>query len=351
MPNSPQITADQAERPIFVGVDVGGTNIKIGIVDNQGRTISFVETATRQEAGADDAMRRASETLHQQLVDAGLQADDVAYIGLGTPGSMDIPTGMILEPPNMPAWRDFPIRDCLSKYAGRPVAFANDANAAAYGEYWIGGGRDYNSMLMLTLGTGVGGGIIIEGSSIDGEHSFGSECGHIVIDQRDDARLCVWGGGQGQLEAYASAPAVVRRATELLEEGAESSIRARIDSGEELTPRMLFEEAEKDDGFAAEVIAEAAKYLGVGIVNVVHTVDPGAVIIGGAMTFGGNEKKTGRDFLEHVKKEFRRRAYPVVADKTVIEFARLGSSAGYIGAAGIAREAYLKGNQTLKTNE
>jgi len=346
MPTYPQISVDQAERPLFAGVDVGGTNIKIGVVDNQGRTVSFGKTPTRQESGPDDAMRRASETLKQQLDEARLQTRDVAQIGLGTPGSMDIPTGMILEPPNMPDWRDFPIRDCLSKHTGRPVAFANDANAAAYGEYWIGSGRDYKSMLMLTLGTGVGGGIIIEGKSIDGDHSFGSECGHIIIDQRDDARFCVWGGGQGQLEAYASAPAVARRASELLTDGAESSLRARVDAGEDMTPRMLFEEAEQGDKFSAEVIAEAAEFLGVGIVNVVHTVDPGAVIIGGAMTFGGNETPTGRQFLKHVRSEFRRRAYPTIADKTVIEFARLGSAAGYIGAAGIGREAYLKENRT-----
>jgi glucokinase len=220
------------------------------------------------------------------------------------------------------------------------VAFANDANAAAFGEFWVGSGQQFKSMAMFTLGTGVGGGIILDGVSLDGEHSFGSELGHLVIDQSPTARLCTWGGGQGQLEAYASAPAVVARAAELLQAGRKSSVQARLSNGEELTTLMLAEEAERGDAFALEVILETARYLGIGVVSVVHAVDPGAVIIGGAMTFGGHATNVGQRFLARVREEFQTRAYHVVRDATVIDYAQLGGDAGYIGAAGLARELY-----------
>ena len=121
---------------------------------------------------------------------------------------MNIPAGMIHDPTNLPHWRFFPIRDVLCRDLGMPVAFNNDANVAAYGEFWVGSGREAKGLILLTLGTGVGGGIIVDGVVVEGVNSFGAECGHIIVDSRPDARLCVWGGGRGELEAYASASAV-----------------------------------------------------------------------------------------------------------------------------------------------
>lgn len=335
------ISADQARRPLFVGVDVGGTSIKIGLVDDNGRTVSHSQITTEEQRGAEDAVARIHAKIDAVLQTTGITWDEVAAIGLGTPGSMDIPSGLILEPPNMPQWRNFPIRDQLASLCRKPVSFANDANAAAFGEYWIGSGRDYDSMVMVTLGTGVGGGIILDGVSLDGEHSFGSELGHVMIDQREDARLCVWGGGRGQLEAYASASAVTARAQEGLDGGGESSVAARIAAGEELSPLMLAEEAGKGDAFSETIILETARHLSVGVVNVVHTIDPGIVIVGGAMNFGGNSWAIGRKFMARLREEFQDLAYGVVR-QTPIEYSSLGSQAGYIGAAGIARAAYKR---------
>ncbi|MDA1049401.1 MAG: ROK family protein [Planctomycetota bacterium] len=334
---SERIPRDQAVAPFFVGVDVGGTNIKIGVVDDNGGTLAQTATPTDEELGAEAAMQRSRDAIVGLLAELGLTFDDVAAVGLGTPGSMDIPKGLILEPPNMPSWRYFPLRDCLSELCGKPVGFANDANAAAYGEYWVGSGRKCNSMVMITLGTGVGGGIILDGVSLDGAHSFGSELGHIIVDSSLDARLCVWGGGQGQLEAYASAPAVAARAADLLAAGRTSSLTRRIVQGEGLSSLMLFEEAEQGDELAREVIVETARMLGVGIVSVVHAVDPEAIILGGAMNFGGHDTATGRMFLDRVREEFQSRAYHVVRDSVTIDYAMLGGDAGYIGAAGIGR--------------
>ncbi len=335
------ISAEDATRPLFVGVDVGGTGIKIGIVDDEGRSLGKVRIPTEEERGPEDAIQRIRQAIDDQLASLQVGWDEVAAVGLGTPGTMDIPRGLILAPPNLPHWRHFPIRDALSQACGKPVTFANDANAAAYGEFWVGSGRDSPSMIMLTLGTGVGGGIIVDGQGIDGVNSFGSECGHILVDSREDARLCVWGGGRGELEAYASASAVTQRTLELLQQGRESRLQDRCREAE-LTPLMVYEEANAGDALALEVIDETARWLGIGIVTLVHAIDPGMVVLGGAMNFGGAAAPAGRRFLESVRAEFRRRAFDVVAETTSIAFAELGSDAGYIGAAGVARAAWHK---------
>lgn len=336
-----RIAITSAHHPLFAGVDVGGTNIKIGLVDDCGSTLGQTSIPTEEPRGAADAMRRVKRALDGLLEESRVTWSEVAAVGLGTPGSQDIPRGCTVHPPNMPHWQEFPVRDTLGAECGKPCSYANDANAAAFGEYWVGAGRGHKSMVMFTLGTGVGGGIILDGMSIDGTHSFGSELGHIIIDHRPDARLCVWGGGKGQLEAYACASAVVARMQEELDAGAESSLRTRLAAGEKLTTKMLAEEAEAGDPFSVAVVRETARLLGIGITSVVHTVDPGIVVIGGAMTFGGHATHTGRLFLAVIREEFQQRCFDVVAG-TKIDYATLGGDAGFIGAAGIARAAWHK---------
>lgn len=340
-----RIPVDEAQRPFFVGVDVGGTNIKLGVVDDSARTLGHISLPTEEPRGPADAIRRIKQTLDRILVERQIRWEDVAAVGLGTPGTQDIRRGWILQPPNLPHWNHFPVRDALAEVCARPCAYANDANAAAYGEYWAGTGRQHKSMVMFTLGTGVGGGIILDGMSVDGENSFGSELGHILIDYHDDARLCVWGGGRGQLEAYASASAVVARAHEALDGGAASTLSRRLATGETLNTKMLADEAESGDEFSLRMILETARYLGVGITTVVHAVDPGVIVIGGAMTFGGHGTAVGRQFLAEVREEFRRRCFDVVAE-TQIDYAILGSDAGFIGAAGVARAAWYRAHNT-----
>lgn len=337
----PQVTAQDAERPLFAGVDLGGTSIKIGLVDDRGRTIGATRIPTEQERGPQDAMDRMAVTIKELLESEKIDPSELAAVGLGTPGTMDIPAGMILEPPNLPAWRHFPVRDELSKACQRPVAYANDAGAAAYGEFWIGTGQKFNSMVLLTLGTGVGGGIIIGDISIDGENSHGSECGHVLIESGPEARICSC-GQPGHLEAYASATAVVKRTREALQAGTSSSLHQRLEGQQELTTLILYEEAIKGDVLSHRIVMETADYLALGIVSLVHTIDPGIVVLGGAMTFGGNDAELGREFVERIRSQFQKQTFPVLADRTTIDFAGLGSSAGYIGAAGIARLMYKR---------
>jgi glucokinase len=335
------IPVTAAQAPYFVGVDLGGTGIKAGVVDDLGRPMSWNAIPTDAERGPEDAAQRMGMLILGVIRQAGLAPADISRVGLGSPGTMDVPAGMLLDPPNLPGWENFAIRDRVSQHCGLPVTFANDANAAAYGEFWVGRGREYRSMVLLTLGTGVGGGIIVGDEMIEGQHSHGAECGHIIIDCRDDARVCSC-GQPGHLEAYCSAIAVVKRAQEALDVGRKSSVTARLEHGEELTPLLLAKEAASGDSFSLEVILETARYLGIGIVSLMHTIDPEGVVLGGAMTFGRAETDLGRRFLGRVIEEVHARAFPVPGQRTKIEYASLGADAGYIGAAGVARLAHRR---------
>jgi glucokinase len=335
----PFVSAQDARPPFFVGVDLGGTNIKVGVVDDLGRTLSWLSIPTEVEAGPEGAARRMGAAVHRAAREAGLELSSVARVGLGAPGGMDIPAGMLTTVINLAGWNNFPIRDRVSHHCGLPVTFENDANAAAYGEYWVGSGREFGSMVLLTLGTGIGCGIIVGDTVIRGAHSHGGEAGHVIIDSRDDARMCGC-GYIGHLEAYASATAVIRRTQELLDAGRRTELSKRLAAGEDLTPRLIAEEAEAGDELSLEIVLETARYLGIGTVNTIHVVDPDVVLLGGAMTFGGAERELGRRFLERVREEVRRLARPVLARETKIDFATLGGDAGFIGAAGVARLDY-----------
>jgi glucokinase len=342
MPQQHQfIPLADARLPLFVGVDLGGTNVKVGVVDDLGRSISWLSLTTDPERGPDDGVRRMGHAVLKAIEQAGAKIGQVARVGLGSPGTMDIPAGMLLEPPNLQGWFNYPVRDRLAEACGLPVTFDNDANAAAYGEFWIGSGRDLQSMVMFTLGTGTGCGIVMDELVLQGQHSHGAECGHIIIDHHDDAPLCSC-GKPGHLEAYCSAKAVVRRTQAALDAGHETSMAAKVAAGQPITPLLVAGEAEAGDKVALTIVLDTARYLGVGIVNLMHTIDPNGVVIGGAMTFGGHDSRLGRRFLEVVREEVHRRAFPVLAERTMIDFARLGGDAGYIGAAGVARLEHNK---------
>jgi glucokinase len=335
------IPRSQAQPQFFVGIDLGGSSSKIGVVDNVGNTLSYINVPTAIDQGPENGAQRMGLGALEALRNAGVDVGEVRRIGLGSPGTMDLATGMLIQPVNLRGWNNFPLRDRLSHYCGLPVTFANDGAAAAFGEFWLGAGQEMHSLVMFTLGTGIGCGIIVDGSSIDGRHSHGAECGHIAIDFHDDARMCSC-GQPGHLEAYASATALVKRTIEALESGRKTSLNARLEHGAELSPIVIGEEAEAGDSLCLELVLDTARFLSVGIVTLMHTIDPDVVVLGGAMTFGGNNSALGRQFLQRIREEVRRRAFPILAQQTTIDYARLGSDAGYLGAAGLARAEYLR---------
>lgn len=225
----------------YVGLDVGGTSMKAGVVEDTGKPLSAVSLPTEAHKGQEAGLARMEETIRLALAEARLPRKDIAAIGVATPGLMDIPAGMILDPPNLKPWRNVPVHRHIQQAFDLPTAFQNDANAAAYGEYWVGAGRDAHSMVLFTLGTGIGGGIILDEHVLEGEHSHGGELGHLKIEM-SNPRLCGC-GRRGCLEAYASATSVVHRAQEALAaDDGHSSLHAVARQGE-LTSETIFDAA------------------------------------------------------------------------------------------------------------
>jgi glucokinase len=322
--------------PLFVGLDVGGSSMKGGVVDDTGRPLSAVSLPTEAHKGQEFGLERMCETIRQAVAAAGLRLDQIAAIGVATPGMMDIPAGLILDPPNMKPWKNVPVRRHVQDAFGVPTAFQNDANAAAMGEHWVGAGKGVHSMVLFTLGTGVGGGIVIGDLVVEGEHSHGAELGHMKI-ELTNPRQCgcgLW----GCLEAYASATAIVNRTREALEQdGGISPLHAVLRAQGDLTAKDVFDAAAHGDALADKVVEETAYYLAVGAANAMHVINPDVVVYSGGMI------AAGESFLERIRRHVRRLALPVPAEKTQLRYAQLGSDAGFIGAAACARKLYRAG--------
>ncbi|MGP0068181.1 MAG: ROK family protein [Isosphaeraceae bacterium] len=315
--------------PFYLGIDLGGTNIKSGVVDENGRVLSTISVATQADRGPEVGLDNLAEAGNRAVEASGVGWEQIAGVGLGSPGTMDLKEGMLLEPPNLPGWDNLPIRQLLSERLKKPTVLQNDGNAAAFGEYWTGAGKDVHSLVMFTLGTGIGCGIVIDGLILEGRHSHGAECGHIII-QMDNARRCSC-GAYGHLEAYASATALVKRAQEALAEGTEPSRLRDIDP-ETITSRAISEAAAAGDSLARRLMRETARYLAVGAVSLMHTIDPDLVLFGGGMI------NAGESLLEDIRRDVREMAFPIPAAKARIAFAQLGEEAGFVGAAGWARK-------------
>jgi glucokinase len=323
------------ERRLFVGLDVGGTSMKAGVVDDNGRPLSAVSLPTEAYRGQAFGLERMCETIRRAVAAAGLDLRTVSAVGVATPGTMDIPAGVILDPPNLKPWQNVPVRQHIQDTLGLPTAFQNDANAAAYGEYWVGAGRGAHSMVLYTLGTGVGGGIVIGDVVIEGEHSHGAELGHMKIEMTNP-RQCGC-GRWGCLEAYASAPSVVKRAQEALDRpGALSALHALRGEQGGITSKHVFDAAAAGDALADRIVEDTAYYLAVGTTNMLHTIDPDVVVFAGGMIAAGEA------FLERIRGHVRQQAFPVPAARAQLRFAQLGGDAGFIGAAACGRQLFYR---------
>jgi glucokinase len=324
-----------AGRLIFVGLDVGGTTMKAAAVDDAGKPLSeSVVMDTRPERGQDEGLETMCETIRRAIAAAKLKLDDVAAIGVATPGLMDIKAGLILDPPNLKPWKNVPVREHIRQAFGKTTVFQNDANAAAYGEFWVGSGHEAKSMVLFTLGTGVGGGIIIDDVIIEGEHSHGGELGHVRIDPPDRGRLCGC-GARGCLEAYAGAINITRRAREeMASYRGDSALREYYTANDDdFDPKVIFDLAADGDQLALKVVDDTAYYLALGACAVTAVVDPEMIVFGGGIT------GSGEWFRAKIEAQVKRFGLPFPTRFVKITFATLGSDAGFIGAAGCARLA------------
>jgi len=324
-----------AQQAIYVGLDVGGTTMKAAAVTDAGEALSPPAVMdTNQERGQEAGLETMCETIRRAIAAARLKLKDITAIGVATPGLMDIKAGLILDPPNLKPWKNVPVRDHIQKAFNKPTVFQNDANAAAYGEFWVGSGQEANSMVLFTLGTGVGGGVIIGDMIVEGEHSHGGELGHLRIDRPDCGRLCGC-GARGCLEAYASATNVVRRAREdLAAWRGDTALRKYFTANDDdFTAKIVFDHAHTGDPLALKVVDDTAYYLALGACAVIAAVDPEMIV------FGGGMGASGEWFRAQIDTYIRRFGLPHPAKSVKVKFASLGADAGFIGAAGCARLA------------
>jgi len=326
--------------PKYVGLDVGGTTMKAAVVDDAGKASAAVVMDTNSEDGQKAGLLTMCETIRRAVEVAKLTLADIAGIGVATPGLGDIRTGVIIDPPNLKPWKDVPVKAYIAEAFGKPTAYQNDANAAALGEFWVGSGKDAKSMVLFTLGTGVGGGIIIDDAVIEGAHSHGGELGHLRIDQPDRGRLCGC-GARGCLEAYASASAVTRRAREELASwrGPTAMKAYYTANDDDFDAEVIFDLAQKGDACATKVVDDTAFYLAMGACAVIAVVDPELIVFGGGMAAAGWFRDKIADNVVRYGLP-----YPVAkaASPVRIAFAKLGSDAGFIGAAAGARALVRK---------
>ena len=318
----------------ILGLDIGGTNMVVGLVPLEGgEPLGIRKLRTLPEAGGEEVVRRAVAAAEESMEEVFRTEDghrgQVAGIGIGAPGPLNRKTGILLEAPNL-GWKNFPLRSLVSEGLGLPGAVDNDANCATYGEWWMGAGRKSKILVGLTLGTGIGGGLVLNGEIHHGASDAAGEFGHTTIDSTGRKCKC---GNYGCLEAYASGPNIAARAVEGLEAGVDSILAKLVDGElERVTAATVYEGVVLGDPYAHEVMKETAMFLGVGVANLINALNPDAVVIAGGVT------RAGDHLFVPLRKEVRRRAFRSAVEACRIVPAALPETAGVIGAAGIFKK-------------
>jgi glucokinase len=314
-----------------VGVDIGGTNLKVGVVPFVGGApLALATRPTRPGRGADAAVMDIGEMAEEVVAQAHAKhvgaKGRVVGVGIGCPGPLDLSRGRVVETPNL-AWSGYPIRDRVAQRMGLPAFLDKDANCATYGEWWQGAARGARTVVGVTLGTGVGGGLILDGRLARGATGVGGELGHTTVDPRGRRCGC---GNRGCLEAYASGTNIAARAREGMEAGADSAMRGLVDGDlSRLTAETVHEALLLGDAYAHEVMAETGRILGVGLASVVNLLNPEVVVlVGGVM-------RAGDHLLAPLRDEVARRAFPSAVAACRIVPGELDQAAGVIGAAGV----------------
>lgn len=315
----------------LLGIDLGGTTIKFGILTLEGEVQEKWAIETNTLENGRHIVSDIVESLKHRLSLYGLTKDDFLGIGMGSPGAVDRTSKTVTGAFNL-NWADTQeVGSVIEKEVGIPFFIDNDANVAALGERWVGAGANNPDVVFVTLGTGVGGGVIADGNLIHGVAGAGGEIGHMIVDP-ENGFTCTC-GNKGCLETVASATGVVRVARQLAEqyEGS-SAIKAAIDNGDTVTSKDIFIAAEDGDKFANSVVERVSRYLGLAVANISNILNPDSVVIGGGVSAAG-------EFLRsRVEKYFVTFAFPQVKKSTKIKIAELGNDAGIIGAASLANQ-------------
>lgn len=316
------------EEKKIIGIDLGGTTVKFAIVTLEGEIQQKWSIETNILDEGSHIVPEIIESINHRLNLYELKADDFVGIGMGTPGSVDRENGTVIGAYNL-NWKTLqPVREQIEAGTGIQFTLDNDANVAALGERWKGAGENNPDVIFMTLGTGVGGGIIAEGNLLHGVAGCAGEIGHVTVDPHGFECTC---GKVGCLETVASATGVVRVARQLSEEYAgDSELKRRLDDGQDISSKDVFVLAEQDDPFALMVVDKVCFYLGLACGNLGNTLNPSSIVLGGGVSAAG-------EFLRsRVENYFNEYTFPQVRESTQIKLAQLGNDAGVIGAASLA---------------
>jgi glucokinase len=321
----------------IVGIDLGGTNIAAGAMPLDGtREIAMRMIPTLAEGGAAAVVDRIAalveDVIAQTRSETGAERSDFLGVGIGSPGPLDRARGVVIVTPNL-GWRDFPLREEVSSRVKLPATLDNDANCATLGEFWCGAAKGGRNVVGMTIGTGIGGGLILDGKLYHGASDAAGEIGHTTIDSTGRRCKC---GNYGCLEAYTSGPAIAERAREVLEVDEDTLLVQMVDGDvKKITAQTVFEASKRGDRVALEVVRDTAHFLGVGVSNLINIFNPDTFVIAGGVTQAGDL------LFEPLRAEVRRRAFKPSVEACRIVPGALPLSAGVVGAVATFRAQTL----------
>lgn len=313
-----------------IGVDLGGTTIKFAILTEDGEIQTKWSEVTDNSEEGSKIVPTIIESIKDQLELYNMSPDDFYGIGMGSPGTIDLEKGTVIGAYNL-NWKTLQhVKEQIEAETGLPFFIDNDANVAALGERWTGAGNQEKDVVFVTLGTGVGGGIIAEGQLLHGAAGAAGEIGHITVDPQGYECTC---GKKGCLETVASATGVTRLARDMADKYAgESTLKFMIDDGQLVTSKDVFDHAKEGDKFALRVVDQVTNYLGLACGNIGNLLNPSTIVLGGGVS------KAGTFLLERVQRHFEEYSFPTVRESTKIRLAELGNDAGVIGASSLVIE-------------
>lgn len=311
----------------YIGCDLGGTNLRAAIVDvDRGKVLFHATIPTLARAGSTAVMQRMADLFQRLIQEAGLHRDEILGIGIGVPGTLDLEKGETLLLPNLPGtWPRVPLVNTIAALTGLPTAILNDVRSITLGEWRFGAGRGLDTLAVYAIGTGVGGGLVINGQLHLGFGGTAAELGHMVIDFNGPRCGC---GNFGCLETYASGPAIAAMGMKAVAQGFSTSI-AELCQGDlnRITPKLIAQAAENGDEIAGEIYAQAGYYLGVAAANICVALGPRRIILAGGVSQAGDL------LLEPMRQTLRRRVHVMPVEQVEVVLAELGWNAGVIGAA------------------
>ncbi|MYL28917.1 ROK family glucokinase [Halobacillus halophilus] len=315
-------------RNVYIGADIGGTTIKLAFINEDGQIMKKWEVPTNTEEKGASIPSDIADAVEQVRGELGIEKSQIMGIGAGAPGFVETSTGYIHEAVNI-GWKDFDFGNILSGLTGFDVWVDNDANLAALGENWLGAGRGCSELIAVTLGTGVGGGVIANGSVLNGANGTAAELGHVTVIPEGGAPCNC--GKTGCLETEASATGIVRKAKVAVEDYDDSLLHSLVQSGD-LTAKDVFQAAAEGDEAATDVLHQVTDVLGMAIANMAIVINPEKIVIGGGVA------KAGDQLLDPLKTAYRKYALSRTAEASSFEFAELGNDAGVIGGAYLVKK-------------